>query len=154
MPSAEPLDECLVVEICIDDYLWTLYERTQKVDANKIVERKKVTVKKNGKTRTVVKSSTKVVDQDFAWKDPKAAERAGMSLKDYVIGGMDRGIQGEAAIVLLRAMDDAGLAPGITSAFRDDYRQSIASGLKAATTDHTTAGACAAATATGLRPIS
>ena len=29
-------------------------------------------------------------------------------------------------------MDDAGLAPGITSAFRDDYRQSIASGLKAA----------------------
>ena len=32
----------------------------------------------------------------------------------------------------LRAMDDAGLEPGITSAFRDDYRQSIASGLKAA----------------------
>ena len=29
-------------------------------------------------------------------------------------------------------MDEAGLAPGITSAFRDDYRQSIASGLKAA----------------------
>jgi hypothetical protein len=33
----------------------------------------------------------------------------------------------------LRAMDEAGLAPGITSAFRDDYRQSLASGLKAAT---------------------
>jgi hypothetical protein len=32
----------------------------------------------------------------------------------------------------LRAMDDAGLMPGITSAFRDDYRQSIASGNKAA----------------------
>jgi hypothetical protein len=32
----------------------------------------------------------------------------------------------------LRAMDDAGLMPGITSAFRDDYRQSIAAGLKAA----------------------
>ena len=30
-------------------------------------------------------------------------------------------------------MDDAGLSPGITSAFRDDYRQSLASGLKAAT---------------------
>ena len=29
VPSAEPLDECLVVEICIDDYLWALYERTQ-----------------------------------------------------------------------------------------------------------------------------
>jgi hypothetical protein len=30
-------------------------------------------------------------------------------------------------------MDDTGLSPGITSAFRDDYRQSLASGLKAAT---------------------
>jgi hypothetical protein len=29
-------------------------------------------------------------------------------------------------------MDDAGLMPGITSAFRDDYRQSIAAGNKAA----------------------
>ena len=131
VPSTAPLDECLVVEICIDDYLWTLYERTQKVDANKIVERKKVTVKKNGKTRTVVKSSTKIVDQDFAWKDPKAAERAGMSLKDYVIGGMDARFKVKL-FRALRAMDDAGLAPGITSAFRDDYRQSIASGLKAA----------------------
>jgi hypothetical protein len=33
---------------------------------------------------------------------------------------------------ILRAADEAGLSPGITSAFRDDYRQSIASGLKAA----------------------
>jgi hypothetical protein len=32
----------------------------------------------------------------------------------------------------LRALDDAGLSPGITSAFRDDYRQSLATGLKAA----------------------
>jgi hypothetical protein len=32
----------------------------------------------------------------------------------------------------LRAMEDAGLMPGITSAFRDDYRQSIASGNVAA----------------------
>jgi len=30
-------------------------------------------------------------------------------------------------------LDDAGLAPGMTSGFRDDYRQSIASGTKAAT---------------------
>jgi len=131
VPAAEPLDECLVVEICIDDYLWSLYERTQKVDANKIVDRKKVTVKKNGKTRTVVKSFTKVVDQDFTWKDPKAAERAGMSMKDYVIGGMDASFKVKL-FRALRAMDEAGLAPGITSAFRDDYRQSIASGLKAA----------------------
>jgi hypothetical protein len=32
----------------------------------------------------------------------------------------------------LHAAEAAGLSPGITSAFRDDYRQSIASGLKAA----------------------
>ena len=29
-------------------------------------------------------------------------------------------------------MDDAGLSPGMTSGFRDDYRQSLASGNKAA----------------------
>jgi hypothetical protein len=33
---------------------------------------------------------------------------------------------------VLHAAEEAGLSPGITSAFRDDYRQSIASGLKAA----------------------
>ena len=54
-----------------------------------------------------------------------------MSLKDYVIGGMDRGFKLKLYRAL-RAMDDAGLMPGITSAFRDDYRQSIISGTKAA----------------------
>jgi hypothetical protein len=132
VPAIELVDECLVVETCIDEYLWAAYERTKKVDTNKLVERKKLTVKKNGKTRTVVRSSTTLVDQDFTWKDPKAAERAGMSLKDYVIGGMDRGFKLKL-FRALRALEDAGLAPGITSAFRDDYRQSIASGLKAAT---------------------
>jgi hypothetical protein len=33
---------------------------------------------------------------------------------------------------MLQGAEQAGLSPGITSAFRDDYRQSIASGLKAA----------------------
>jgi hypothetical protein len=33
---------------------------------------------------------------------------------------------------MLHVAEGAGLSPGITSAFRDDYRQSIASGLKAA----------------------
>jgi len=32
----------------------------------------------------------------------------------------------------LHAAEQAGLSPGITSAFRDNYRQSIASGMKAA----------------------
>jgi hypothetical protein len=132
VPTIEIVDECLVAEICIDEYLWAVYERTAKVDTNTVVERRKVTIKKKGKTRTVVKSSTKLVDQDFTWKDPKAAERVGMSMKDYVIGGMDRGFRLKL-FRALRAMEVAGLAPGMTSAFRDDYRQSIASGLKAAT---------------------
>jgi hypothetical protein len=54
-----------------------------------------------------------------------------MPLKDYVIGGMDRGFKLKLYHAL-RKMDAAGHMPGITSAFRDDYRQSIASGNKAA----------------------
>jgi hypothetical protein len=126
-----PFDECIVPEICIDEYLWSLYQRTPKVDTNKLSELIKVTVKRKGKTRTVVKTITKYVEADFTWKDPIAAQRAGMSLKDYVIGGMDRGFRLKLYRAL-RAMDDAGFMPGITSAFRDDYRQSIASGNKAA----------------------
>src|SRR5262245_28258990 len=128
---AETPDECLVAEICIDEYLWSLYERTPKVDTNKVTEQIKETVKKKGKTRTITKTITKHVVADFTWKDPIAAEKAGMSLKDYVIGGMDRGFKLKLYHAL-RAMDDAGLMPGITSAFRDDYRQSIVSGTKAA----------------------
>ena len=127
----ETPNECLVAEICIDDYLWSFYERTPKVDTNKVKARIKATVKKKGKTRTVTKTITKYVVADFTWKDPIAAQRAGMSLKDYVIGGMDRRFKLKLYHAL-RAMDDAGLMPGITSAFRDDYRQAIASGNKAA----------------------
>ena len=41
-------------------------------------------VKTDGKPRTVVKEFTKLVDEDFTWKDPKAAEKASMSLVEYV----------------------------------------------------------------------
>ena len=126
----ETLDECPVPEICIDQYLWSLYERAPKVDARKVLEQIRVTENKNGKTRTITKKITKYIDEDFTWKDPKAAAKAGMSLKDYVIGGMDRSFKVKLYHAL-RALDDAGLGPGITSGFRDDYRQSIASGLKA-----------------------
>src|SRR6516165_316548 len=130
--AVEPLDECLVVDICIDEYLWALYERTPKVDTNKVTKQIKTTVKtKKGKTRTVTKTITDYVVVDFTWKDPAAAQKVGMSLKDYVIGGMDRGFKLKL-FRALRMMDDAGFMPGITSAFRDDYRQSIASGNKAA----------------------
>ena len=134
-PAARPVeivDECLVVETCIDEYLWALYERTPKVDVNKVPKQIKTTVKtKKGKTQTVTKTITDYVVADFAWKDPIGAQKAGMSLKDYVIGGMDRDFKLKL-FRAMRAMDDAGFMPGITSAFRDDYRQSIASGNKAA----------------------
>ena len=125
-------EECLVAEICIDRYLWALYERAPKVDAIKVYEQRKVTIKRKGKTRTVTRTFTRRVDEDFAWKDPKAAERVGMSMMDYVIGGMDRTFKLKL-FHALHAAEQAGLSPGITSAFRDDYRQGIASGLKAAT---------------------
>ena len=61
--SVETPDECIVPEICIDEYLWSLYQRTPKVDTMKVSERIKVTVKKKGKTRTVIKTITKYVEQ-------------------------------------------------------------------------------------------
>src|SRR5437879_8583874 len=95
-------------------------------------EQRKVTVKRKRKTVTVTRTFTKLVPQDFAWKDPKAAEKAGMPMMDYVIGGMDRSFKLKL-FHTLHAAEQAGLSPGITSAFRDDYRQSITSGVKAAT---------------------
>ncbi len=69
---------------------------------------------------------------DFTWKDPVAAERFGMSMPAYVIGGMDPDFR-EQLYHAGRAMDAAGIRWSILSAFRDDYRQSIASGFKART---------------------
>jgi hypothetical protein len=129
--SSEALDACPEPDACIDQYLWSLYERTPKVDTVKVEERIKAKVKIKGKTRTVVKTLTKYVTQDFTWKDPIAAQKSGMSLKDYVIGGMNRAFK-RKLYDALRAMEQAGFAPGITSGFRDNYRQELASGNKAA----------------------
>jgi hypothetical protein len=131
LDSTEVLDECFVADTCIDRYLWAVYRRAPKEDAVKIREQRRVTVRKRGKLVTVTKTFTTLTDEDFSWKDPKAAERAGMSMVDYVIGGMDRDFKSKL-FHMLHAAEEAGLAPGITSAFRDDYRQSIATGLKAA----------------------
>jgi hypothetical protein len=130
--TLEIREECLAAEICIDRFLWALYERTPKEDTIKVHEQRKVAVKKKHKTVTVTRTFTRLVDQNFTWKDPKAAERVGMPMMDYVIGGMDRSFRLKL-FHALHAAEQAGLSPGITSAFRDDYRQSIASGLKAAT---------------------
>ena len=127
----ELVGECMVAEPCIDQYLFALYERTPKEDTIKETEKRKVTIKRKGKLVTVTRSFTRLVDNDFTWKDPKAAERARMTMTDYVIGGMDKSFKLKL-FYMLQSAENAGLRPGITSAFRDDYRQSIASGLKAA----------------------
>lgn len=129
--SIEIVDECRVVDICVDRYLWALYQRTPKEDTIRVREWRSVTIKRKGRRVTVSRAFTKLVDQNFGWKDPKAAERVGMSMMDYVIGGMDRGFKLKL-FRMFHAAEAAGLSPGITSGFRDDYRQSIASGLKAA----------------------
>lgn len=129
--TVEVLDECYVMEACVDRYLFALYQRAPKEDTVAVEDKRQVTIKRKGKTVTVTRTVTRRADQDFGWKDPKAAEKAGMSMPQYVIGGMDRDFKMKLFRMLLAA-EQAGQYPGITSAFRDDYRQSIASGLKAA----------------------
>ncbi len=87
----------------VDDYLWEVYQR--------------VPTKKDGAG-------------DFTWKDPAAAKRVGMSLQEYVIGGMDPEFR-EQLYHAGKAMDAAGVQWSLLSAFRDDYRQGIATGFKA-----------------------
>jgi hypothetical protein len=89
----------------VDDYLWDVYERAP-----------------------VKKDNT----GDFTWKDVAAAKRMHMSLKDYVIRGMDPDFR-EELYHAGHAMDAAGLRWSMLSAFRDDYRQTLASGFKART---------------------
>ncbi|GLH77406.1 hypothetical protein SSBR45G_23140 [Bradyrhizobium sp. SSBR45G] len=128
----EILDECPDIDVCVDRYLWAMYERAPKLDKIRETERRVVTIKRKGRMVKVTRTFAKLVDNDFTWKDPKAAERIGRSMMEYVIGGMDRSFKLKL-FHTLHAAEAAGLAPGITSGFRDDYRQEIASGLKAAT---------------------
>jgi hypothetical protein len=129
--GVEVVDDCIVLETCVDRYLWKLYQRAPKEDSIKVEERRQVSIKRKGKHVTVTRTFSRVTDEDFAWKDPKAATKCRMSIEDYVIGGVDADFK-LRLFQMLHAAEQAGLAPGITSAFRDDYRQSIASGLKAA----------------------
>jgi hypothetical protein len=105
MPSAGPTPEPEMDEV--NQYLWDVYERSP--------------IKHDG-------------SGDFTWKDVAGAARLGMSLGDYVIVGMDRDFR-ELLYRAGLAMDAAGIRWTILSGFRDDYRQSIASGYKARTTD-------------------
>jgi hypothetical protein len=87
----------------VDRYLWDVYQRMP------------------------VKSDS---SGDFTWKDIAAAKRRGMSLKAYVIGGMDPDFR-EQLYHAGRAMDARGIRWSMLSAFRDDYRQGLAAGFKA-----------------------
>ncbi len=89
----------------VDEYLWQVYMRAP--------------VKKDS-------------SGDFTWKDPAAAKRMHISLKDYVIRGMDPDFR-EQMYHLGHALDAAGLRWSMLSAFRDDYRQTLAAGFKART---------------------
>ena len=49
------MDECLLSQECIDQYLWSLYERAFKIDTVSVQESYQVMVKdKMGKEQTVV----------------------------------------------------------------------------------------------------
>jgi hypothetical protein len=87
----------------IDRYLWEVYQR-----------------------KPIKSDST----GDFTWKDPAAAKRLGVSLKAYVINGMDPDFR-EQLYHAGRAMDASGIRWSMLSAFRDDYRQRLAAGFKA-----------------------
>jgi hypothetical protein len=64
--SVNAVDSCPVREVCIDEYLWSLYQRTPKRDSIKVVEQRKVTVFKKGKLRTIVQKLTQLVREDFS----------------------------------------------------------------------------------------
>jgi hypothetical protein len=89
----------------IDQYLWEVYQR---------------------------QPAKKDRGGDFSWKDPAAAKRMGKTLQSYVIVGMDADFR-ELVYAAGKAMDAAGIEWTIVSGFRDDWRQSIASGIKART---------------------
>ncbi len=61
---------------------------------------------------------------DFAWKDIAAAERAKMPLQQFVVGGLNKKFTRTMAN-LLRGALAAGFDPGVTSCFRDNYRQAL-----------------------------
>ncbi len=67
---------------------------------------------------------------DFSWKDPAAAKRKGMDVCTYAIDGMAPQLQ-ERLAALGKVADGRGIEWSILSGFRDDWRQEIASGIKA-----------------------
>src|SRR5260370_28226915 len=70
LSAVDRVDECMVAQVCIDRYLWSLYARTRKIDTIRVPEQIRGPVKRKGKNRSVTNTITKLVDEDFTWKDP------------------------------------------------------------------------------------
>jgi hypothetical protein len=100
IPSEGPSPDPEMDEV--NQYLWSVYRRT---------------------------ATKHDLSGDFTWKDIAAAAHLGMTLGDYVIVGMDRDFR-ELLYHAGLAMDAAGARWTILSAFRDDYRQALATGYK------------------------
>lgn len=81
---------------------------------------------------SVYKRTPRKVDNtgDFTWKDVAAAKRNGRTLCQEVIGGMSRKTQ-EAFYKTGKKLDSMSIRWSMLSAFRDDWRQRIAAGIKA-----------------------
>jgi hypothetical protein len=78
---------------------------------------------------------------DFTWKDAAAAARVNRTVCEYTIGGMHRDLR-EALYVLGHQADEAGINWSFLSAFRDDFRQSIAAGFRAERCQSWHGGSC------------
>jgi hypothetical protein len=78
---------------------------------------------------------------DFSWKDAAAASRSLRTVCDYAINGMHSDLR-ESLYALGHHADEAGIKWSFLSAFRDDYRQGIASGFKASSCGSLHGGSC------------
>jgi hypothetical protein len=107
---------------CVNDRLFKLYLGTPKMERVDVQVETSVPVRLNGKITTVTRTVTRHEWRDFSGKDVAAAVADGMSLEDYVIGGMDPHFSMTLYDALHKARD-AGFLPGITSAFRGKGRQ-------------------------------
>jgi hypothetical protein len=78
---------------------------------------------------------------DFSWKDGVAAALAERTVCDYAINGMHPDLR-EALYALGRKADAAGINWSLLSGFRDDFRQSIATGFRAKDCESWHGGSC------------
>jgi len=92
-------------------YLWRSTNGRPRKTPSRCLIRGKVTVRKKGRTVTVTRSFTKLVDEDFTWKDRR--RRKSRHADDGLCHrGHGSELQAEALSCAFRAAD-AGLSPGI-----------------------------------------